>query len=328
MCRSEPQTPARVSLTRIAPGSTSGTGYSLSSNSPPYARSTATRPFIRPPRFAAPGSSLGSWRLRKRGRRRRRAARGTVGPCGFERGLARGADADRGRGRHYGGRGLGLLVVRRDPFLELLHRLAERFRQLRELGTPEQNQHDEQDDHQFLHAHTEHVGYLLATILWPAGRRNERVQRGADRAVAELGCDPGGHRPLDLVEGFGAPLHDRAPDRVALDQSDGRLGGGRARPGLLEVRPGYLTEAGRLEEGAGRLGVVKAERHRVEGRRVGRKEGRDRLVGDSAEGVAGHGVPDVEEIAAPGLEHPERLSDAGALVREEHEPELGDDGIE
>src|SRR5216117_2757423 len=57
MWRSEPQTPARVSLTRMAPGSTSGTGYSLSSNSPPYARSTATRPFIRPPRFAAPGSN-------------------------------------------------------------------------------------------------------------------------------------------------------------------------------------------------------------------------------------------------------------------------------
>src|SRR5712692_11093232 len=56
MCRSEPHTPARVSLTRIAPGSTSGTGYSLSSNSPPYARSTATRPFIRPSRFVARGS--------------------------------------------------------------------------------------------------------------------------------------------------------------------------------------------------------------------------------------------------------------------------------
>src|SRR5215471_16930591 len=46
MCRSEPQTPARVSFTRMAPGSTSGTGYSRRSNSPPYARSTATRPFI------------------------------------------------------------------------------------------------------------------------------------------------------------------------------------------------------------------------------------------------------------------------------------------
>src|SRR5262249_56931914 len=46
MCRSEPHTPARVSFTRMAPGSTSGTGYSRSSNSPPYARSTAIRPFI------------------------------------------------------------------------------------------------------------------------------------------------------------------------------------------------------------------------------------------------------------------------------------------
>src|SRR5262245_26990701 len=46
MCRSDPQTPARVSFTRMAPGSTSGTGYSRRSNSPPYARSTATRPFI------------------------------------------------------------------------------------------------------------------------------------------------------------------------------------------------------------------------------------------------------------------------------------------
>src|SRR6266545_3075901 len=53
MGRSEPQTPARVSLTRMAPGSTSGTGYSRSANSPPYARSTATRPFIRPPRRTA-----------------------------------------------------------------------------------------------------------------------------------------------------------------------------------------------------------------------------------------------------------------------------------
>src|SRR5262244_3026851 len=46
MCRSEPHTPARVSFTRMAPGSTSGTGYSRRSNSPPYARRTATRPFI------------------------------------------------------------------------------------------------------------------------------------------------------------------------------------------------------------------------------------------------------------------------------------------
>src|SRR5262245_54574800 len=46
MCRSDPHTPARVSFTRMAPGSTSGTGYSRRSNSPPYARSTATRPFI------------------------------------------------------------------------------------------------------------------------------------------------------------------------------------------------------------------------------------------------------------------------------------------
>src|SRR6266481_4959731 len=46
MCRSEPHTPARVSLIRIAPGSGSGTGYSRSSNSPPYAFSTATRPFM------------------------------------------------------------------------------------------------------------------------------------------------------------------------------------------------------------------------------------------------------------------------------------------
>src|SRR6266853_6579589 len=68
MCRSEPQTPARVSLTRMAPGSTSGTGYSRSSNSPPYARSTATRPFMLPPReiaaeplpgFPAPRQTLG-----------------------------------------------------------------------------------------------------------------------------------------------------------------------------------------------------------------------------------------------------------------------------
>src|SRR5215813_13532497 len=46
MCRSEPHTPARVSFTRMAPGSTSGTGYSRRSNSPPYARSTAMRPFM------------------------------------------------------------------------------------------------------------------------------------------------------------------------------------------------------------------------------------------------------------------------------------------
>src|SRR5262245_9086425 len=46
MCRSDPHTPAAVSFTRMAPGSTSGTGYSRRSNSPPYARSTATRPFI------------------------------------------------------------------------------------------------------------------------------------------------------------------------------------------------------------------------------------------------------------------------------------------
>src|SRR5262249_1355386 len=46
MCRSDPHTPARVSFTRIAPGSGSGTGYSRSSNSPPYAFSTATRPFM------------------------------------------------------------------------------------------------------------------------------------------------------------------------------------------------------------------------------------------------------------------------------------------
>src|SRR6476659_8840874 len=46
MCRSEPHTPARVSLSRIAPGSGSGTGYSRSSNSPPYAFSTSTRPFM------------------------------------------------------------------------------------------------------------------------------------------------------------------------------------------------------------------------------------------------------------------------------------------
>src|SRR5258708_25793028 len=49
MCRSEPHTPARVSLIRIAPGSGSGTGYSRSSNSPPYALSSATRPFIEAP---------------------------------------------------------------------------------------------------------------------------------------------------------------------------------------------------------------------------------------------------------------------------------------
>src|SRR5438552_2575420 len=48
MCRSEPHTPARESRTRMAPASTSGTGYSRSSNSPPYALSTATRPFIAP----------------------------------------------------------------------------------------------------------------------------------------------------------------------------------------------------------------------------------------------------------------------------------------
>src|SRR6266567_5545800 len=53
MCRSEPQMPARVSRTRMAPGSTSGTGYSRSSNSPPYARSTATRPFM----SALPGTT-------------------------------------------------------------------------------------------------------------------------------------------------------------------------------------------------------------------------------------------------------------------------------
>src|SRR5262245_58725708 len=46
MCRSEPQIPARVSRIRIAPGSTSGTGYSRSSNSPPYAFNTAMRPFM------------------------------------------------------------------------------------------------------------------------------------------------------------------------------------------------------------------------------------------------------------------------------------------
>src|SRR5512144_564350 len=44
MCRSDPHTPARVSFTRMAPGSTSGTGYSRSSNSPPSAFRTATRP--------------------------------------------------------------------------------------------------------------------------------------------------------------------------------------------------------------------------------------------------------------------------------------------
>src|SRR6184192_374458 len=51
MCRSDPQTPARVSLIKIAPGSGSGTGYSRSSNSPPYALSTAMRPCMSAPSF-------------------------------------------------------------------------------------------------------------------------------------------------------------------------------------------------------------------------------------------------------------------------------------
>src|SRR5258705_13464890 len=49
MCTVEPHPPARVSLIRIAAGSGSCTGYSRSSNSPPYALSTATRPFIEAP---------------------------------------------------------------------------------------------------------------------------------------------------------------------------------------------------------------------------------------------------------------------------------------
>src|SRR2546426_1115703 len=58
MCRSEPHTPARESRTRMAPASTSGTGYSRSSNSPPYALSTATRPFIAPPHRVRGGAQL------------------------------------------------------------------------------------------------------------------------------------------------------------------------------------------------------------------------------------------------------------------------------
>src|SRR5215470_16147627 len=58
MCRSEPHTPARVSRTRMAPASTAGTGYSRSSNSPPYALSTATRPFMPSPYRIRGGAPL------------------------------------------------------------------------------------------------------------------------------------------------------------------------------------------------------------------------------------------------------------------------------
>src|SRR5215471_17106030 len=60
MCRSEPQIPARVSRIRMAPASGSGTGYSRSSNSPPYAFSTAIRPFMTRPPLAWSRALVGS----------------------------------------------------------------------------------------------------------------------------------------------------------------------------------------------------------------------------------------------------------------------------
>src|SRR6266850_3940715 len=163
MCRSEPQTPARVSLTRMAPGSTSGTGYSRSSNSPPYARNTATRPFIRPP------SGLGGRRLRDRRLRYRRAAAWAVGPSRLERALA-GAAHLRWRRARGGLRPGCRLVLRRDTLLELLHGFAQRLRQVRKLLPPEQHQHDDQNDHELLSAQAEHVCLPpLSSILGPAG---------------------------------------------------------------------------------------------------------------------------------------------------------------
>src|SRR5437773_979849 len=230
MCRSEPQTPARVSLTRMAPGSTFGTGYSRSSNSPPYARSTATRPFIRSP------SGLGGRRLGDRRLRCRRAATGAVGPCRLECALAGGAHPRWRRARGDGRLRPGCrLVLRRDTLLELFHRFAQRLRQVRELTAPEQHQHDDQNDHELLSTQAEHVCLPpVASILWPARCEYEGAQGAPHRAIPELGRDRGGYRLLDLAERLRAALHDRAQDRVALDQPDCRIGGGRARAGLLD----------------------------------------------------------------------------------------------
>src|SRR6266536_4983192 len=151
MCRSDPHTPARVSRTRRAPGSTSGTGYSRRSNSPPYALSTATRPFI---------------------------------------------------------------------------------------------------------------GGLL--VLWPACRPHDGVQRNACRRITELGRNRGGGRPLDVSQRLGAARHDGVEDRIALDQSGGRVGRRRTRPRLLERRHLDLPETGLRQHLPDRLRVVEAEGHVVE----------------------------------------------------------------
>src|SRR5207249_11970461 len=90
------------------------------------------------------------------------------------------------------------------------------------------------------------VYLLFASILWPARREYEGAQGAPHRAIPELGRDRGGYRLLDLAERPRAALNDRAQDRVALDQPDCRIGGGRARAGLRAVRPGDLSEAGPL----------------------------------------------------------------------------------
>src|SRR5215510_8709676 len=215
MWRSEPQTPARVSFTRMAPGSTSGTGYSRRSNSPPYARSTATRPFI---------------------------------------------------------------------------------------------------------------AMLLPS--WPARLEHDGVQRKAYGTVAEGGGHRGCGGTLDFVERGGPALHDGSQDGIALDEPDRCFSGRRARPLLRQTRHLDLPEARLGNHLLDRLGVVQAERHRVEHGRIRGEELAHALVGDARERVSVHRVPDTEEIVPAGFEHAKRFTDTRDLVGEEHEPELADHRVE
>src|SRR4029453_10275218 len=215
MCRSDPHTPARVSRTRRAPGSTSGTGYSRRSNSPPYARSTATRPFM---------------------------------------------------------------------------------------------------------------GTLL--VLWPARRQHDGVQRDSCGRIAELDRYRSRRRPLDVVQRLGAAGHDGAENGIAADESSSRVGRGRTGPRFLERRHLDLPEAGLPQHLPDRRGIMEAERHGVEHRRVSGEKSPDRLVSDPLKWVLGDGIPYAEEVGAAGLEHAKGLADARRLVGEEHQPELADHDVE
>src|SRR5438045_1176429 len=63
-------------------------------------------------------------------------------------------------------------------------------------------------------------------------REHERPERTAHRMVAELGGQVLGHRCPDAAQRRRLALHDRVVDGIALDEADGRVGGGRAHSDL------------------------------------------------------------------------------------------------